>query len=141
MITIRQLMRNTPHAQRKRLPHVVLRQLRGGYRKRSGNPIITAIGYTTHDPDGNPKPYPNRYRLLVEGLHGHGSLVSYRYVKVRCSCQAFKYFWEVALDRKGAITQKRYSNGELPLIRNPILRTGVCPHLYALLSKILDNRW
>jgi hypothetical protein len=60
------------------------------------------------------------------------------HVVVSCSCPDFKYRWEVALNHKQA-AEIEYSNGELPVIRNPTMRATNCKHLYALYQKIKDE--
>lgn len=49
-------------------------------------------------------------------------------VKVSCSCPDFWATWEVALARRGA-ADVMYSNGELPIVRNPRMIPACCKHV------------
>jgi hypothetical protein len=75
---------------------------------------------------------PNRYVTVIIFLD------TYLHVIVSCSCADFKYRWEVALNHKQA-ADIEYSNGELPVIRNPQMRPAQCKHLVALYNKIKDQ--
>jgi len=75
---------------------------------------------------------PNRYVTVIIFLD------TYLHVIVSCSCADFKYRWEVALNHKQA-AEIEYSNGELPVIRNPTMKPAQCKHLVALFNKIKDQ--
>jgi hypothetical protein len=76
-------------------------------------------------PGGKPRRYVTVFVFLDRRLH----------VIASCSCPDFKYRWEVALNRKQA-AEIEYSNGELPVIRNPAMRATFCKHCLALFTKI-----
>lgn len=79
----------------------------------------------TRGPGGKPQRYVTVIVFLDPRLH----------VMVSCSCADFRYRWEVALNRKVA-AEIEYSNGELPVIRNPSMRTSSCKHLFKLYETI-----
>lgn len=56
-------------------------------------------------------------------------------IKVSCNCERFKFWYEVALARKGA-ADIIYSNGELPVNTNPTMKIGLCKHLVKVLRYI-----
>jgi intein/homing endonuclease len=69
----------------------------------------------TTGPGKKPARYVTVFVFLDTRLH----------VIVSCSCPDFKYRWEVALNHKEA-AEIEYSNGELPVIRNPSMRPTFC---------------
>ncbi|QBQ74619.1 hypothetical protein BcepSauron_239 [Burkholderia phage BcepSauron] len=79
----------------------------------------------TRGPGGKPRRYVTVIVFLDPRLH----------VAVSCSCPDFRYRWEVALNRKQA-AEIEYSNGELPVIRNPRMTTSSCKHLFKLYETI-----
>lgn len=55
---------------------------------------------------------------------------------VGCSCPYWLYYMEVAVAR-GKSTGIRYSNGRLPVVKNPEMIPGVCKHLYRVIIDTL----
>lgn len=49
---------------------------------------------------------------------------------VHCSCENYLYQWEVSNTARGSSSVIN-SNGNMPRIRNPRLRPGLCKHAYA----------
>lgn len=64
-----------------------------------------------------------------------GSYSTKAMVWVSCSCEYFKYTNEVALEKHGSADIK-YSNGDLPVERNPNQVPSTCKHVLAC---ILNN--
>lgn len=57
------------------------------------------------------------------------------HVQCSCSCGDFKFRWEVALERKDA-AEIEYSNGDPPIINNPLMIPSACKHLVKLYQTI-----
>ena len=61
----------------------------------------------------------HKYVAVAKWLNSRG------HIDLSCSCPDFMYTYEVALKRKGA-AQIKYSDGELPVDRNPRAIPGAC---------------
>ena len=91
------------------------------YSTKIWSPLKQRFVKNTTGPNGKPRRYVTVIVFLDPRLHVISS----------CSCADFKYRWEVALNHKQA-AEIEYSNGELPVIRNPSMRAAQCKHLIAL---------
>ncbi len=140
MLTIKQILKATPKVVLNLLHDVKITSIERKRNTKTGNPIVRAITYSMHDAHGKVKAKPEKYKTSVEGLMGAGSKVSTKYVKVSCSCPHFWSVCEVALNKQGAADIK-YSNGELPHIKNPAMIPSVCKHLSALLTMVATRGW
>lgn len=58
-------------------------------------------------------------------------------VWVRCSCEYFKFTLEVALASVGS-SAIRYSNGLLPVFRNPGMKKFCCKHLWRAIGQVAE---
>ncbi len=96
---------------------VAIKQLKLGVGR---NPKVPTAGAKVHSLDKiNGRYKRNVYVCVAKWLNQRG------HVHLSCSCPDFMYTWEVALTRKGASSIK-YSNGDLPVDRNPRGTPGAC---------------
>lgn len=132
MKTLVQLARSTDLFRQNNARYVKLMNLKAGHLQ-NGKGFIACRSYSTHEvrADGklHKKLNPAKYTTVVvfedSKLH----------CKVSCSCEDFMYVHEVANHDKGA-ADIDYSNGELPVVKNPKLRPGLCKHLYKLYQQV-----
>ena len=137
MLTIKQILGATPRATQLSSRDVTLSKVERKVKRVSRNPILRAVTSTNVDANGRPKSKISKYQTSVEGLMGDGSLISQKYVKVSCSCDAFTYWGsEWALHKQGA-ADIVHSNGQPPDIRNPRYTPHCCKHVAALLQYVL----
>ena len=54
-------------------------------------------------------------------------------IRALCGCENFTFVWEMALARKQSAVKFK-SNGQRPVITNPMMRTGLCKHLIQALK-------
>lgn len=99
--------------------------------KQDKNPVILAIVYSTHDHNHQKKASPEMHRCYIKGLDGAKKKIYASNVEVSCDCKAFLYWCEVALEDKDA-SVIFFSNGEMPIVRNPKMIPFMCKHLYRL---------
>ena len=86
--------------------------------------------------DGNK--LPRRYKHHIVAKDGLPIRES-KAIHVACQCERFKFFWEVALNVRGA-ADIILSNGEMPVITNPRLLVSGCKHLLAVCHDIVRQR-
>ncbi len=98
------------------------------YSTKIWDPIKKRYVINKTGPGKKPARYVTVFVFLDTRLH----------VIVSCSCPDFKYRWEVALNQAEA-AEIEYSNGEMPIVRNPNLRKTMCKHCIALYQKILPD--
>ena len=63
-------------------------------------------------------------------------------IRMLCDCENFTYVWEVALAKKQSAVKFK-SNGQRPVITNPMMRCGCCKHLIQamrLTSKLVPTK-
>lgn len=127
-----QLLNRTPKSRFESAKYVKLTQLKMGY-DRDGKAIAYCQSYSTHRiaPDGTAVPNLDRFRYVTLIRFIDNKLNAH----VSCSCEDFTFTFEVALHKKDA-AEIEYSNGELPLIRNPKMIPGACKHVIKLLQTI-----
>lgn len=123
------LARQTTKRRREASQYVTFLQAKRG-RTREGYGFLAVQSHSTHEwnPATNRFEPSNRrpkYVTIVTILDNRTNCI------VSCSCADFKYRWEVALSLHDA-AEVEYSNGDLPVIRNPQLEARFCKHLYKL---------
>lgn len=131
MLTIKQILKATPKDRRIRSLNVKL------IINKKEKQRISFTAYSIHDAEGRIVRNPKKYKVLVLMLDTVGSFKTAK-VKVDCECADYWSTFEVALHKQGAADIK-HSNGELPHIKNPTLVPGVCKHLYAALTLLLNK--
>lgn len=102
------------------------------------NPVVLAIVYSLFDHAGNRKADPIEHRCYIKGLNGKKKAIISSNVEMSCDCEAFMYWSEVALNKKGA-APIIFSNGKDPVTRNPSLTPFPCKHLVRLSLLILNK--
>lgn len=131
-MTMRQILAKTPQSRRDAADWVKVTAMKTR-RSKAGWPLVLAQTIATHNPNGEKKrpPPQHKYVSTIEVMpKGH--------VIVSCSCEDFKFTWETALQLKGAAVQE-YSNGQLPVDRNPAKIPGCCKHLYKMASILVAS--
>jgi hypothetical protein len=141
MLTLKQIIQRTAGRRKESAKYVRILQVKKGWDS-LGRGYVASASYSTHiwNPlkqkfvknTTGPNRKPRRYVTVIVFLDPRLHVIS------SCSCADFKYRWEVALNRKQA-AEIEYSNGELPVIRNPSMRAAQCKHLIALYWKIEDQ--
>ena len=137
MLTIKQILANTPRDRLFRSQYVLLSglQFRAVKFDKDKNIILPpSYEVRTQTRLGSPMPQYERgkiYKTSVVSLDGRIP-INNGHVKVLCSCPDYLFTWEVALHKYGA-ADIIYSNGEYPEIKNPLEIPGVCKHLAAFL--------
>jgi len=120
---------------------VIIKDAKPSVTKDKRQRIVCKI-ISTNTLDGNRKPPPpvKTHTSTVEAL------VPDKYirdrdvpVRVSCTCDDFWATWEVALFKRGA-AKIQFSNGELPVEKNPRMIPGCCKHLYKMLQQIRGRR-
>jgi hypothetical protein len=81
---------------------------------------------------------PEKYKCSIIGLEDEGPLSAQKCM-VSCPCERFTYYYEVALTKKGA-SKVKYSNGDMPVVTNPNMLTGMCKHLIALSKELTKKK-
>lgn len=83
-------------------------------------------------------------RFLAEGLTGNYAIyvdfikpqafiqLSRQEVKLSCSCPDFLYRCNYVLDQKHKAAERRYDNGDAPIVMNPSGEQVICKHLVKL---------
>jgi hypothetical protein len=79
-----------------------------------------------------------KYKCSIIGLEDEGPLSAQKCM-VSCPCERFTYYFEVALAKKGA-SKIKYSNGDMPVVTNPHMITGLCKHLIALSKDLMKKK-
>lgn len=135
MLTLKQLAARTSKARKVRAEYVKIVGMKTGYTK-EGLGYVASRAYTTHKPNHRGK------MVKVKQPVRHTSMITFINQKLKCnvscSCGDNTFRWEVANTLRGA-SDIEYSNGELPEIRNPKLRSSLCKHLLKLYWKIQDK--
>ena len=133
-LTIDQLLRKARPQQVEYSLHVVIKNVKKVWHKRSLNPVIVCETYSKKT--GKDAKGYDRYVTYVEALPTKlGDRFSETRVKVGCSCPFFTFYSEYALAKHGA-ADIQFSNGEPPVDRNPKERPFACKHVIKLLYKI-----
>ena len=135
MLTLRELVDNTPSSIRKRSKHLrmywrVKGEQRNGYRL-----------YKMHCKPPRTDKSHKVFTQWIRVYHTRGKslrAIQKSKVWVRCSCQFFLYTLEVVLSKSGTTTIK-YSNGDDPETRNPQNVPYLCKHLYKAMANMLDR--
>ena len=136
MLTLPQIVRRVNERRHQSAKYVRIIQVKKGWDS-LGRGYVAAASYSTKIWDNYKRKFVlnkvrNRYVTVIVFLDTR------LHVVVSCSCPDFKYRWEVALNHKQA-AEIEYSNGELPVIRNPSMKAAECKHLVALYNKIKDE--
>jgi hypothetical protein len=129
MLTLKGILANTPRVNLLAAKDVVVGQMQKKVNAKTGFKRVSAVTYTATDPKGYNIPKPKKYTSVVTQISDKN------HVEVSCTCDNFWSTWEVALHAKGA-ARIRFSNGEMPNIRNPRMIAGCCKHLVALINKM-----
>lgn len=133
----------TPQRYKDRAKYARLLKLSTRKDKETGLPIILSVMVTTHDHNGAPKMYePQHHYQSIQVMEAskRGKRIWNRKCKVSCSCSDFMYVDEVALFKK-ANSDIYFSNGELPVIKNPKMVPQICKHLVYLLEYVRKKGW
>jgi hypothetical protein len=138
MLTLPQIIRRVNKRRHESAKYVKIVHQKRGWDS-LGRGFVASASYSTHVWDHYRQKFvknktgkggrPNRYVTVIVFMD------TYLHAIVSCSCADFKYRWEVALNHQQA-ADIEYSNGELPVIRNPQMRPAQCKHLVALYNKI-----
>lgn len=136
MLTLPQIVQRVNERRHQSAKYVRILQIKKGWDS-LGRGYVASASYSTKIWDPYKRKFVNnkerkRYVTVIVFLDPR------LHVVVSCSCADFKYRWEVALNHKQA-AEIEYSNGELPVIRNPTMRAAQCKHLVALYNKIKDQ--
>jgi hypothetical protein len=97
-----------------------------------------AVIGTCQSAQTKPSVKPDKYKCSIIGLENDGPLSAQKCM-VSCPCERFTYYWEVALTKKGA-AKIHYSNGDMPVVTNPNMLTGICKHLIALAKELTKKK-
>ena len=132
-MTMRQIMAKTPQSRREAADWVKVTAVKTR-RSKDGWPLVLAQTIATHNPAGVKKTPPpqHKYVSTIEVMPRGPVIVS-------CSCDDFKFTWETALEKKGA-ARREYSNGEVPIDRNPSQIPGCCKHIYRLALNLIEAK-
>jgi hypothetical protein len=141
MLTLPQIVKRVNKRRHESAKYVKIIHVKKGWDSR-GRGFVACASYSTKIWDHYKQKFvknqtgkdgkPNRYVTVIIFLD------TYLHVIASCSCADFKYRWEVALNHQQA-AEIEYSNGELPVIRNPTMKPAQCKHLVALFNKIKDQ--
>ena len=133
-MTMKQILQKTPPSRKDKAQYCVIREARV-MDKDYGHiqtTIYKAKVYSTHDAQGNKHRGPRNVYVATVEVHK-------KQVVVSCSCQDFCFTFEVALSKKKA-ARIEYSNGELPVDRNPRMIPGCCGHLFKFGSALVAKK-
>lgn len=127
------LARRTTAKRKEASKYVTFLQAKRGY-TREGYAFVAVQSHSTHEWNESTGRFERtntrpKYVTIVTIVDHRSNCI------VSCSCADFKYRWEVALNLHDA-AEIEYSNGELPVIRNPQLEPRFCKHLYRLAQAI-----
>lgn len=144
-MTLRQLIKNTPNIFRVNAEDVVIKKLTHTKTK-TGMPAISAVAYTNDR--YRPMKVRRNHTIYVIGLDKVSvtdpapafdkPINKHRKVLVSCQCESYVFVWEYANAAHGA-SRIVYGNGRAPVVTNPRLATGMCKHLVAVATKIIQK--
>lgn len=139
-LNLENIWRRTPDVYKQRATNYAkFKSLKRRVSKADGRTVILSVIYTTHDHNGNKKENPDLHYQQVIQLQPHKKIWNSK-CKVSCSCLDFLFMDEVALF-KSANTDIMFSNGELPVIKNPSMRKQYCKHLVKLVVTLKQRGW
>lgn len=138
MLTLRQVLKRTPPNWLANSEDCRIYKSKKIIDIEDKNPVVLAIVYSLFDHAGNRKTDPTQHRCYIKGLNGKKTAIISSNVEMSCDCEAFMYWSEVALNRKGA-APIIFSNGDDPVMRNPSLTPFPCKHLVRLSLMILNK--
>ena len=132
-LTARQILRATPTKPFKVQATYVSVATKSVRKKKDGDYYVQLSRTLTSPakPGDKPRKHSQRIDILTEGVRDPRARNAL--LKISCDCEAFKFFFEVALHRRGA-ADIRFSNGEKPVVTNPQLTPGACKHCVRLLE-------
>ncbi len=138
MLTLAAVLKRTPKAWLQRSEDCRIYQYKKIVDASDKNPAVLCLVYSIFDSAGNRKTKPKKHRCYVKGLNGKEKRIIASSVEMSCDCEAFMYWSEVALNRKGA-APIMFSNGDDPVVRNPSLTPFPCKHLVRVTLMILNR--
>lgn len=146
MLTLRQILANTPRNIRQNSKHVVIIQARLSFKvKRILNdqkklvsvPLRSLYAVAYDRETAKHLGRIRRHKLSIKAIDGPAHKLSDgNHVIVSCNCENFMYVDEVALNKKDAADIK-YSNAKLPVETNPLMLPQCCKHLFRLGSSVI----
>lgn len=131
MLTLAKIMRKMPPNWEINSAYCKIKSYKKIIDTQDKQPVVLALMYSTHDHNHMKKTTPKVHRCYIKGLQGAKKKIYASNVEVSCSCEAFLYWCEVALEKKDA-SVVMFSNGQLPIVRNPKMIPFMCKHLYRL---------
>lgn len=139
-LKLRDVYARTPDRYKDRaIAHARMHSLKLRTNKADRRRVVLSIIYTTHDSNGNRKPSPDRHYQVIQQLDKGRTMWNSK-CKVSCSCMDFLFTDEVSLFKR-ANADIRFSNGELPVIKNPRMVPQVCKHLIHAIHLIQRKGW
>lgn len=127
------IYRRTTNRRKEAAKYVQMLVSKSGYTQ-EGFGFFAVQSHSTHEYDYKakvfvPAPAKPKYVTVVTIIDDDLNCL------VSCSCKDFLFRWEVALTTHGA-SEVEYSNGDMPVIRNPTLAPRCCKHLAKLFNKV-----
>jgi hypothetical protein len=139
-LRLRDVYARTPDRYKDRaLGSARTRSLKRRINRADGRLVILSVIYTTLDSNGNRKANPDMHYQVIQQLSKGRTLWDSK-CKVSCSCLDFLFTDEVSLFKR-ANSDVRFSNGELPVIKNPRMIPQVCKHLVHLTHVVRNKGW
>lgn len=138
MLTLEKILRRTPPNWLANSEDCRISRYKKIVDKEDSNPVVLSIVYSLFDSKGERKKDPVEHRCYIKGLNGKKKDIISSNVEMSCDCEAFMYWSEVALNKKGA-APIIFSNGDDPVTRNPSLTPFPCKHLVRVAIMILNR--
>lgn len=138
-LKLSQVYAETPDRYKARAENARINSLKKRTNVKDGKLVILSVIYTTKDHAGKVKENPDFHYQFIQQLEDKNSLWNSK-CKVSCSCMDFLFVDEVSLFKR-ANSDIYFSNGELPVVKNPRLHPQVCKHLIKLIRTVRTKGW
>jgi hypothetical protein len=129
-MTMAQILKRTPRSRQLKADYVRIEAVK--IRKTTYKTVVyKAKTRSTANSEGKAKRGGPVYYVTTVETNGKMCVVG-------CSCEDFTFTWEVALNKKKA-ARIEYSNGDLPVDRNPRMIPGCCGHLFRFGTLLVER--
>ena len=126
-LSIGQILKTTPRVFKDNSNNVVIRSLK---KSKTRNGLYMGVQATAKDVFSKPGARTRTHKCSIVTMDAK-QVAKSKSVYLSCTCEAFMFWCETALNKRGAAAIK-FSNGEAPETRNPQSLPMMCKHLIAL---------
>ena len=134
-LSLKGLLRSTPRYFINSGKDVEIIDYKDGLKTKTGLPAVKARAVADFTATDMP---PTPHNVLVVGLMKGVPISQQKKVLVSCDCANYTFIWEYA-NTVNRASRIKYCNGEPAYTTNPGNRPGLCKHLVAFASEILEN--